>query len=67
MVVISDCRAMDHVDVLHALCEAVRVEDSIGDNESDTKERLRDGQVKLGEFHFWKPCITSTDLMKTPF
>jgi beta-lactam-binding protein with PASTA domain len=39
---------MDHADVLHALRETVRVEDAVGDNESDTMERLRDVQVKLG-------------------
>jgi hypothetical protein len=46
--VISDGRAMDHADVLHALREAGRVEDSLGDKESSTMERLKDGQVKLG-------------------
>jgi hypothetical protein len=46
--VISDGCAMDHADVLHALREVGRVEDSLGNNESDTMERLRDGQVKLG-------------------
>jgi hypothetical protein len=34
--------------VLHALREAGSVEDSLGNNESSTMERLRDGQVKLG-------------------
>jgi hypothetical protein len=48
MAVISDGRAMDHADVLHALREAGRVENSLGDSESDIMERLRDGQVKLG-------------------
>jgi hypothetical protein len=46
--VISDDRAMDHADVLHALCKADRVEDSFRDDEPNTMERLRDGQVKLG-------------------
>jgi hypothetical protein len=41
-------RAMDHADVLHALREAERVEDALGDIESDTTERLRDGQVRFG-------------------
>jgi hypothetical protein len=40
--------AMNHSDVLHALCEAERVDDSLEDSESDTMERLRDGHVKLG-------------------
>jgi hypothetical protein len=39
---------MDHVDVVLALREAGQVEDLLGDNESDTIERLRDGQVKFG-------------------
>jgi hypothetical protein len=39
---------MNHADVLHALCEAGRVKDSLGNKESSTMERLRDGQVKLG-------------------
>jgi hypothetical protein len=39
---------MDHADVLHALREAGGVKDSLGDDESNTMERLRDGQVKLG-------------------
>jgi hypothetical protein len=34
---------MDHADVLHALCEAGRVENSLGDKESITMEKLRDG------------------------
>jgi hypothetical protein len=34
--------------VLHALRQMGRVEDSLGDKESSTMERLRDGQVKLG-------------------
>jgi hypothetical protein len=34
--------------VLHALRKAGKVEDSVGENESDNMERLRDGQVKLG-------------------
>jgi hypothetical protein len=34
--------------VLHAIREAGRVEDSLGDKESSTMERLSDGQVKLG-------------------
>jgi hypothetical protein len=46
--VISDGRSMDHADVLHALREAGRVDDSLGEKESSTMERLRDGQVKLG-------------------
>jgi hypothetical protein len=48
MVVIADGRAMDHVDVLHAFMMQGRVEDSHGDKESNTMERLRDGLVKLG-------------------
>jgi hypothetical protein len=32
----------------HALREAGRVEDSLGDKDSNTMERLKDGQVKLG-------------------
>jgi hypothetical protein len=32
----------------HALREEGRVEDSLGDYESNTMERLKDGQVKLG-------------------
>jgi hypothetical protein len=36
--VISDSRAMDHADMLHALREAGRVEDSLGDKESNTME-----------------------------
>jgi hypothetical protein len=51
-VVISDGRAMNHADVLHALREAGRVEDSLGDKESSTVERLRDGQVKLGSARY---------------
>jgi hypothetical protein len=47
MGVIFDGRAMDHADMLHALNEAGRV-DSLADSESDTMERLKDGQVKLG-------------------
>jgi hypothetical protein len=39
---------MGDADVLHALREARRVEDSLGDKELSTMERLRDGQVKLG-------------------
>jgi hypothetical protein len=46
--VISYGRAMDHADVLHALREAGTVADSLGEFESSTMERLRDGQVKLG-------------------
>jgi hypothetical protein len=46
--VCNDGRAIDHADVLHALRETGRVEDSLGDKESITMERLRDGQVKLG-------------------
>jgi hypothetical protein len=34
---------MGHADVLHALCEMGSAEDSLGDSESDTMERLRDG------------------------
>jgi hypothetical protein len=40
--VISDGRAMDHADVLHALREAGKVEASLGDDKSNTMERLRD-------------------------
>jgi hypothetical protein len=44
----SDSRATDHANVLHAVNEAERVEDSLGDEESNKRvERLRDGQVKL--------------------
>jgi hypothetical protein len=43
---------MDHADVLHALREVGRMEDSLGDKESSTLERLRDGQVKLGAARF---------------
>jgi hypothetical protein len=46
--VISNGRSMDHANVLHAIHEAGRVEDSLGDKESNNMERLRDGQVKLG-------------------
>jgi hypothetical protein len=42
MAVISDGHSMDHADVLHALSEAGRVADSLGDRESDTMEILRD-------------------------
>jgi hypothetical protein len=45
--IISDGRARDHADVLHALSEEGRLDDSTGDSESDPMERLRDGQVKL--------------------
>jgi hypothetical protein len=45
--VVSDGRAIDHSDVLHALLEAVRVKEPIGDFDSETMERLKDGQVKL--------------------
>jgi hypothetical protein len=45
--IISDGRAMDHADVLHSSCEAGRVEESLGDCDSSTMERLRVGQVKL--------------------
>jgi hypothetical protein len=38
--------------VLHTLRETGRVEDSFGNSESDTMERLRDGQVKLGAFRY---------------
>jgi uncharacterized protein YheU (UPF0270 family) len=38
---------MDDGDVLHALREAGRVKDSLGDKKSSTMERLRDGQVKF--------------------
>jgi hypothetical protein len=38
--------------VLHALRQAGRVEDSLGDKESSTIERLRDGQAKLGEARY---------------
>jgi hypothetical protein len=38
---------MDHADVLHSLQVEGRVEDSIGDGDSSTMERLKDGQVKL--------------------
>jgi hypothetical protein len=49
---ISDGCAMDHVDVLQALSEAGRVEDSLGDKELSTMERLRDVQVKLGAVRY---------------
>jgi hypothetical protein len=39
---------MNIADVLHVLREAGRVENSLGDKEYSTIERLRDGQVKLG-------------------
>jgi hypothetical protein len=39
---------MDLADVFHVLHEVGIVEDSLGDKESSTIERLRDGQVKLG-------------------
>jgi hypothetical protein len=39
---------MDHADVLHAFREDRRVENSLGDKEASTMERLRDGQVRLG-------------------
>jgi hypothetical protein len=45
---ISDGYAIDYADVLHALLEAGKVKDSLGDKESSTMERLREGQVKLG-------------------
>jgi hypothetical protein len=38
---------MDHGDLLYALHEARRVEDSLGDKELSTLERLRDGQSSL--------------------
>jgi hypothetical protein len=38
--VISDGREMDNADVFHALREAARVEDSLGDKESSTMEIL---------------------------
>jgi hypothetical protein len=46
-VVISAGRAMDHDGVLHALCEAGRVDDSLGDGESNTigKIEQRSGQA----------------------
>jgi hypothetical protein len=44
--VISDGCTMDHVDVLHALCEVGKVEDSLGDGDSNTMERLRDVQIR---------------------
>jgi hypothetical protein len=37
-----------HSSNTHLLLEAGRVEDSLGDSESNTMERLKDGQVKLG-------------------
>jgi hypothetical protein len=45
--VISDGHAMDPADMLHELGGAGRVEDSLGDGDSNTMEKLRDGQVKL--------------------
>jgi hypothetical protein len=48
LAVISDGRAMDHADVLYVLREALRVQDSIRDNNLNTMKRLTDGQVKLG-------------------
>jgi hypothetical protein len=50
----SDGHAMDRADVLHALREAGRVDDSFGDKELNTIERLRDGQVKLGATRYEK-------------
>jgi hypothetical protein len=44
----SDCRKINIANVLHGFRKAGRVEDSLGDSESDTIERLRDGQFKLG-------------------
>jgi hypothetical protein len=46
--VIFNGRAMDHADALHALREAGRLEVSLGDKESNTMERLRYGEVKIG-------------------
>jgi hypothetical protein len=40
--------ALIHSSNTHALLEAGEVEDSLGDFESNTMERLTDGQVKLG-------------------
>jgi hypothetical protein len=37
-----------HSPNTHVLREAGRVEDSLGDFQSNTMERLRDGQAKLG-------------------
>jgi hypothetical protein len=48
MAVVSDGRAMGHADVVHALREAGRVEDSLGDSDSIFMDRIRDGQVKFG-------------------
>jgi hypothetical protein len=45
---------MDHVDVLHALREPGRVEVSLGDFESNTMDRLRNGQVKLDPPHAYE-------------
>jgi hypothetical protein len=39
---------MDHADVLPALREVGRMENSLRDGDSNTVERLRDSQVKLG-------------------
>jgi hypothetical protein len=47
-VVIFDGRVMDHADVLHALREAERLEDSLRDCESDSMKRLSDEHVRLG-------------------
>jgi hypothetical protein len=45
MIVISNGRAMDHADVLHALCEAGRLEDSLGEGDSSTMERLKNSHI----------------------
>jgi uridine kinase len=37
-----------HSSNIHALHEAGKVEDPLGDFESNTMEKLRDGQVELG-------------------
>jgi hypothetical protein len=47
MTVISNGRAMDHANVLHALREAGSVEDSLGERESNTMKILRNGQASL--------------------
>jgi hypothetical protein len=39
---------MEHADVFLALCEVGRMEDSLGNGDSNTMERLKKGQVKLG-------------------
>jgi hypothetical protein len=48
MAVICDGHAMDHDDVLHALRDSGREKVSHEDKESNTMERLSDGQVQLG-------------------